>query len=139
MPAALRLVMKALRLQQAGHIAARALDLGQPGHAGALGLLLLLEAATDDAGGQLAGYAQALLGALEDYDRARGMHLVETLGVYLDAGASVALAAERLSVHRNTLAYRIARIVAVSGHDLADPGVRFDLQLALAARRLERA
>jgi len=132
-------VAQALRLQAAGHIARGRLDLGAPGSGGVLGLFLALESGVGEAGAQQDSYVAAMLGALEDYDRARGMELVETLGVYLDSGASVAAAAERLGVHRNTLAYRIARIVDVSGHELADPATRFDLQLAIALRRLRRA
>jgi hypothetical protein len=51
--------------------------------------------------------------------------------------ASLADAASRLGVHRNTLAYRIERLEALGGWDLADPDVRF--ALALAARTVRRS
>ncbi len=37
------------------------------------------------------------------------------------------------------LAYRIARMEEISGHDLSDPVTRFNLQLAVTLRRLARA
>jgi hypothetical protein len=49
--------------------------------------------------------------------------------------SSLAEAAARLAVHRNTIAYRLARLEALGGWDLSDP----DLRLALAvASRLVR-
>jgi DNA-binding PucR family transcriptional regulator len=38
-----------------------------------------------------------------------------------------------MSVHRSTLKYRLQRIREISGHDLADPGTGFNLQLATRA------
>ena len=40
-------------------------------------------------------------------------------------------AAARLGVHRNTVAYRIARLEELAGWDLADPELRFALELAV--------
>lgn len=40
-------------------------------------------------------------------------------------------AADRLQVHRNTIAYRVARLEALGGWDLADPDLRFALELAV--------
>ena len=40
-------------------------------------------------------------------------------------------AAERLGVHRNTVLYRLDRIVEITGQDLAAADVRLRLQLAL--------
>ncbi len=137
LPPAARTLMKALRLRQAGHIPDGGLDLGMPRAGGVLGVLLALESIE---GGRLVEfdrYAKTMLDDLDFYDRSRTMDLVQTLGTFLDAGASIAAAAERLQIHRNTLAYRIARIIEVSGHDLSDPRVRFDLQFAIYLRRLE--
>ncbi len=139
MPDVVPLVQRARRLQQDGLLPDRALDLGIPGSGGALGLLLVLSNVQEDPGQHLDDYVEALLGSLSEYDRGGGMELVETLGGYLDAGASIAPAAERLGVHRNTLAYRIARMEEISGHDLSDPVTRFNLQLAVTLRRLARA
>ncbi|MDQ4104323.1 MAG: helix-turn-helix domain-containing protein, partial [Actinomycetota bacterium] len=59
--------------------------------------------------------------------------LVETLFEYLECGGSYDAAAASLSVHRNTLKYRLQRIREVSGHDLSCPDTRFNLQLATRA------
>jgi len=40
-------------------------------------------------------------------------------------------AATRLGVHRNTVAYRVARLEELAGWDLADPDLRFALELAV--------
>ena len=45
--------------------------------------------------------------------------------------ASIGAAADRLGVHRNTVAYRVTRLEAMGGWDLADPELRFALQLAV--------
>jgi DNA-binding PucR family transcriptional regulator len=40
-----------------------------------------------------------------------------------------------LAVHRSTLKYRLQRIREISGHDLNDADVRFNLELASRARQ----
>jgi DNA-binding PucR family transcriptional regulator len=57
------------------------------------------------------------------------------LGRYLDLGGSYDATAAAVAVHRSTLKYRLQRIREISGKDLNDPDVRFNLQLA--ARALE--
>ena len=44
---------------------------------------------------------------------------------------SLSEAAARLGVHRNTVAYRVARLEELAGWDLADPDLRFALELAV--------
>jgi DNA-binding PucR family transcriptional regulator len=58
----------------------------------------------------------------------------ETLRAYLDCAGNVAMAAERLGVHPNTLRYRVRRAVELSGLDLDDPDERLvtELQLRMA-------
>lgn len=63
-----------------------------------------------------------------------GFDPVQTLTVFLDAGASPTEAARRLNVHVNSLRYRLERIAAVAEIDLADPEQRFRAQLALRLR-----
>ncbi len=53
-----------------------------------------------------------------------------TLRAILDQ-PGIAEAADALGVHRNTVAYRVRRIEAVTGWRLADPELRFPLALAL--------
>jgi purine catabolism regulator len=59
----------------------------------------------------------------------RREHLA-TLGAYLDGGG-VGEAAITLGIHRNTVAYRLRRIEALTGWDLTDPDLRVALLLAL--------
>jgi hypothetical protein len=60
---------------------------------------------------------------------------LRTLAAVLGS-ASLADAAAQLGVHRNTIAYRVERLQALGGWDLADPDLRF--ALGLAARLLQR-
>jgi hypothetical protein len=55
---------------------------------------------------------------------------LETLGAVL-ASPSLAEAASRLGVHRNTVAYRVQRLEARGDWDLADPDLRVALLLAV--------
>jgi sugar diacid utilization regulator len=78
-------------------------------------------------------YVRVWLGALIDYDARHNGGLVYTLGRYLDLGGSYDATATAVSVHRSTLKYRLVRIREISGNDLNDPDVRFNLQLATRA------
>jgi sugar diacid utilization regulator len=84
-------------------------------------------------------YVRTWLGALIDYDTRHSGGLVETLGRYLDLGGSYDGTATAVAVHRSTLKYRLQRIRDISGHDLNDPDVRFNLQLATRALETLRA
>jgi DNA-binding PucR family transcriptional regulator len=84
-------------------------------------------------------FVQQWLGRLTDYDAGRGTALVWTLSVYLDHDGSYDETAAALSVHRNTLRYRLRRIREVSGHDLSAPDTWFHLQLATRAWRTLQA
>ncbi len=74
---------------------------------------------------------------LVDYDRDHGTELVGSVVAWLDAMGDVRAAADRLTVHPNTLRYRVRRAVAIGGLDLADPRARLmhHLQLLAAVRR----
>jgi purine catabolism regulator len=60
-----------------------------------------------------------------------------TLQAVLDTG-SLGEAAAGLGVHRNTVAYRVARMEELTGWDLADPDLRFALSLAARVLRQSR-
>ncbi len=66
----------------------------------------------------------------------QGPDLFGTLEVYLDAGGNGVQAAERLTIHRSTLNYRLERIAAICACDLSDPLTRTNLQVALKLLRL---
>ena len=55
---------------------------------------------------------------------------LDTLRAVIET-ASLGGAADRLGVHRNTVGYRIARLEAMGGWDIADPDLRFALEVAV--------
>ena len=84
----------------------------------------------------LDGFYQEYLGAVESYDARYNGELLETLEGFFSANGNHARAAEGLHLHRNTLLYRLSRIEALTGRDLANPETRLCLQLALKIRHL---
>ncbi|MDI5962515.1 PucR family transcriptional regulator [Streptantibioticus silvisoli] len=72
---------------------------------------------------------------LAEHEREHGGELLESLAVYLDEFGDVAAAAARLTVHTNTLRYRLRRMRERFGVDLDDPDTRL---LAMLAVRLLR-
>lgn len=98
-----------------------------------LGIYRLLSEVEDTAG--VERFVWSWLGSLLDYDSRKRSDLVDTLTEYLECGGSYDAAARSLSVHRNTLKYRLQRIREISGHDLSCPDTRFNLQLATRAWR----
>lgn len=85
---------------------------------------------------ELAGRRTNLLGLchpallkLLAHDERRGSELVETLFCYLQVGCSTARAAKALSLHKNTLLYRIGKAQELLGLDLSSGEDRFLLQL----------
>ena len=73
------------------------------------------------------------LGQLIDYDTRRKAELVHTLTQYLEHGGNYDATAAELSVHKSTLKYRLQRIRDLTGLELNDPDVHFNLQLATRA------
>jgi DNA-binding PucR family transcriptional regulator len=73
---------------------------------------------------------------LVEYDRAHDADLVGSVLAWLDAMGDVRAAAERLTVHPNTLRYRLRRATAIGGLALGDPRSRLmhHLQLLVAVR-----
>ena len=57
----------------------------------------------------------------------------------MDLGGKYDETSRELSIHRNTLRYRLSRITEISGHDLADVDTKLNLHLAVRAWRLRRA
>jgi hypothetical protein len=62
--------------------------------------------------------------------------LTETAEVFLDCAGSASRAATGLQIHRQTLYYRLSRIEAVTGLDLADGDARLLVHASLRAARL---
>ncbi len=88
--------------------------------------------------GKLAEFSQETLAPLFTSDSGQDMALPTTLDAWLSAHGNGAEAAERLSVHRNTLKYRLTKIEELLGKNLNDPDVRLTLQLALKIWRLRQ-
>lgn len=72
-------------------------------------------------------YARTLLAPLLDSGEGQ---LLDTLRTYLELESSASSAAAALHVHRNTVAYRIARVEQILSMSLARPDERLVLQLA---------
>lgn len=78
---------------------------------------------------KLEAYYLEIIQPLKDYEHLQSIELVDTLFVYFEENCSAAKAARRLSVHRNTLDYRLKRISEISGKSLNNPYDRLSLQL----------
>lgn len=125
LPRSFREADLALRLQRRSSAA------DQVSEYGALGVYRMLAALPDQ--GDVERYVRQWLGVLIDYDARRGTELVATLTRFLERGGSLAATAHDLSIHRNTLKYRMSRIKELAGSDPGDPDDRFNLQLATRA------
>lgn len=120
--AAYRITRGAAELRRASHPGG-IVDIRQ------LGLsALLLETGAPEA---LRKFAQALLQPLAAHDARRGGDLVPTIRAWLRTGCSTAAAAEALTVHPNTVIYRLGRIEQLTGRRLRGVDTRLELQLAL--------
>ena len=97
-----------------------------------LGLTGLLAGVSDD---RLVEFVNRHLGALVDHDRSRNGSLIATLKAYMEEGEQQA-AARRLSIHPNTLRYRLDRIREISGAELDDAETRLNLSVALRVQGL---
>ena len=111
-----------LPLSAVGHLAALVLLFDS------LGVYRMLSSVTDPAG--IEAFMREQLGSLLDYDERHHSDLLVTLAQYFDSGCSVDQAAAALSIHRNTLKYRLRRIRELLGQDLNDGPTRTNLHLA---------
>jgi DNA-binding PucR family transcriptional regulator len=73
------------------------------------------------------------------YDREHRTDLVGSVVAWLDAMGDVRTAAERLTVHPNTLRYRVRRATAIAGLRLDEPRARLVHHLQLLAAGRDRA
>jgi len=83
----------------------------------------------------LAGYADAVLGAIDASDQPE---LLSTLRTFLESNGVWETAADALQVHRHTVRNRITRIEQITGKRLDSAQDRFELWLALRVRDLAR-
>jgi hypothetical protein len=82
-------------------------------------------------------FAEAQLAPLQLYDRKHKTDLLTTLRLYFDIGENVKEAAERLSVHRHTIFYRLNQISQILKVDLHVPKDQLSLRAALAIWQME--
>jgi purine catabolism regulator len=80
---------------------------------------------------ELRSFHSETLDSLITYDREHSADLIRTLDAFFRANASPKEAANLLGVHRNTVLYRLDRIVEITGLDLDSADVRLRLQFAL--------
>lgn len=99
-----------------------------------LGVLRLLGAIGDRH--LLDQFVAEVLGAAIGDDLRHEPVLVPTLEAWSHENGNLALAAQRLGVHRNTLSYRLQRFETLTSRSLNDPNVRLDIAVALMIRRL---
>ncbi|WP_128643039.1 PucR family transcriptional regulator [Rhodococcus opacus] len=87
--------------------------------------------------GDLDAVRRFVIGCLGDLavDDDRNMWLRETLRVFLSKNRSFAAAAESMTLHRNTIQYRVQQAMDLSGHNFDDGERTLDVQLALQAAR----
>ncbi|MCV7196694.1 PucR family transcriptional regulator [Mycobacterium angelicum] len=84
--------------------------------------------------GELRRFVADVLGDLS-VDNERNGWLRETLREFLVRNRSYVAAAEAMSLHRNTIQYRIAQAMELCGQDLDDPDAAFKVQMALEVCR----
>ncbi len=70
---------------------------------------------------------------LQQYDQIHHTEFLKTLYLYLRFERSVLETATELHIHRNTLSYRMEKIIALCHFDLEDPVLRMRLLLSLEA------
>lgn len=87
----------------------------------------------------MADMAAEAVGPLVEFDQAHGSELLSTLDTYLRLDGSVAAVASELTLHRNTVRYRLSQITELTGYDPAVTADRVQLWLAMAVRRISRA
>jgi sugar diacid utilization regulator len=81
---------------------------------------------------RLQEFARATLAPLRAYDEKHQTELERTLALYFAVGQNVKTAAERLSVHRHTVFYRLRQIGEITGRSLESPHDQLTLRLAVA-------
>ncbi len=122
---------QALRLSNELQIQARATFFGNSS------LYMLLRSLKSPA--ELERFCESWLKDLITYDARQQSDLLKTLRAYFANNGNTALTAKELRIHRNTLAYRLNRIAAITRLDLEDADVRLNLHLALKAYEVLRA
>jgi sugar diacid utilization regulator len=75
-------------------------------------------------------FVQEWLAPLLDYDQQHATELTETLATYLTHAGHYGKTADAMRIQRSTVRYRLHSIRNLTHHDLGNPEIRFNLQLA---------
>ena len=94
-------------------------------------LLRAARTALEAQGFRASDFGDAAIEALARLDEREDAQYIRSLRAYLSDGLNLRRAAERLGVHRNTLAYRMRRIEARFALDLSDMNTCFELLFSL--------
>lgn len=78
-----------------------------------------------------------VLGPVLDYDETQGTDLIASLRVYFSHDRRLKESADKLFVHKHTLAYRLRRIEKMTGRSLSNVGDTAELWMALCALDVE--
>lgn len=84
---------------------------------------------------QLGRFCHPALTTLRLYDHKNSSQLYKTLCVYIDKGCNIKLTSESLYIHRNSLVYRLNRIVELCEIDFTDVNTVFLLRLSFLIDR----
>lgn len=82
-------------------------------------------------------FADAMIEPLAAYDRKHKTDLLKTLRLFFEVGENVKEAAERLSVHRHTVFYRLNQIAQILKVDLRSADDQLGVRAALAIRQMQ--
>jgi len=94
-----------------------------------LGVYRLLFHVTDPA--ELRGYVDQVLGPLIEYDQRHNADFVRTLSTFLAHNGNLQATARELTLHVNSVTYRVQRIQSIAGLDLEQSEDRLLAQVAL--------
>lgn len=83
-------------------------------------------------------FCSAKLGPLMEYDKMHKTNLLDTLSAIESCNWNLALAAEKLYFHYNTLKYRYGKLQQILNSDFKDSSYRFDLAFALRVQTIRK-
>lgn len=80
--------------------------------------------------------ANNLLEELRDYDLKNNSNLVDTLRILLEYNSNIKDTADTLYIHKNTVFYRLNRIIKILGHDPLEKPYKLQYELAFLIKKL---
>lgn len=83
----------------------------------------------------LSNFRHPLFLCLEEYDRLNDTELSITLMAYISNSGNTQETAKQLSMHRNTVLYRLRQITEIAGYNIQDPSCRASLLYAMTVER----